>query len=507
MTIILRRSAPAFRKIERAAPALSALAARLPTTREIGADYHWLFGTDNPNDLCQITGKRLHPNTRGYMADGGSGWTVSPTVTLPNGAVATALLTSSGVWTFPLTSGGAGYPAATQITVNVTGGTYAPTGRPPRFKVVGVSGGVITAVAMLEPGSGILAPPTVSFSAASGTGAAMNLTITSGVRRIDVTAGGSGYTNPPSVTMTGGTSGTSLAARAVAQISGGAVTAIWLFDCGYGYTSVPTVGISGGGGTGATATAVLGSNIVRSIVVSDPGNQSGNIAATLAGGDGSGASGGAVVSTAVLTRSTNSLTIPAGGNLDNNAQNGLAVPGMLDAGEHTVFVVAKITNAATGQVIMGTASNGASSYGGFEVRYTQANGYQMLDYNLQLTATALPLPAGATNGTWVQFAHADAPVAGASVTPSAITVQSYELYSRAGAATPVIVSSGERKDVNRPRMIGVGNCYEYGITFRTALEIAEVIVFKRKLTAAEIDAVRARSGARLAARGLTLVNA
>lgn len=506
MTKIIRRTAPVFRKIEHAAPALSALSAQLPTTRELGADYHWLLGTDNANDLCQITGKKLHPNIRGYIADGGSAYTVAPTITLPNGAAGSVLLSSSGIWSFTLTAGGAGYPAATQITVNVTGGTYAPGGRAPRYKVVGVSGGVITAVSQLDPGVGVLAPPTVSFSAASGSGAAMTLAITSGVRRIDVTAGGSGYTAPPLVTLTGGTSGSSLAARAIAQISGGAVTAIWLLEGGFGYTSVPAVSFSGGGGTGATATAVLGAQIVRAIVISDPGAQTGNITATFSGGDGSGASGGALVSTAVVTRSANSLTIPAGGTTDNNAQNGLVIPGLLDLGEHTVFVVAKITNAATGQIVMGSTTNGASTYGGFDLRYTSANGYQMLDYNVQLTATSVPLPAGATNGTWVQFAHADAPVAGASVTPSASTVQSYELYTRAGAATPVTVSSGERKAVTRPRMIGVGNCYQYGTTFRTALEIAEVIVFKRKLSAAEIDAVRARSTARLAVRGITLVN-
>jgi FtsP/CotA-like multicopper oxidase with cupredoxin domain len=73
------------------------------------------------------------------------------------------------------------------------------------------------------------------------------------VSRITVTNGGTGYTSVPTVTVTGVGTG----AIAKATISGGVVTGITMVTVGSGYTSVPTVTISRGGGTGATATATI----------------------------------------------------------------------------------------------------------------------------------------------------------------------------------------------------------------------------------------------------------
>ena len=72
------------------------------------------------------------------------------------------------------------------------------------------------------------------------------------VTAIAVTAGGAGYTSAPSVTLTGG-GGTG--ATAVATIAAGAVSSVTITNQGSGYTSAPTVAFSGGGGTGAAATA------------------------------------------------------------------------------------------------------------------------------------------------------------------------------------------------------------------------------------------------------------
>lgn len=75
-----------------------------------------------------------------------------------------------------------------------------------------------------------------------------------GVASATVGAGGTGYTSAPTVTISGG-GGTG--ATAVATISGGAVTAVTITNPGIGYTSAPTIAFSGGAGSGATATAVL----------------------------------------------------------------------------------------------------------------------------------------------------------------------------------------------------------------------------------------------------------
>lgn len=71
---------------------------------------------------------------------------------------------------------------------------------------------------------------------------------------INLISGGFGYADPPTVTITGG-GGTG--ATAVAYISNGVVIAIQLTNAGRNYTSIPTVTITGGGGEGALATAVL----------------------------------------------------------------------------------------------------------------------------------------------------------------------------------------------------------------------------------------------------------
>ncbi len=73
------------------------------------------------------------------------------------------------------------------------------------------------------------------------------------VASVTVTSGGAGYTSEPTVAFSGG-GGTG--ATASATVTGGAVTAITVTNPGSGYTSDPTVTLTGGGFTTlATATA------------------------------------------------------------------------------------------------------------------------------------------------------------------------------------------------------------------------------------------------------------
>ena len=73
-----------------------------------------------------------------------------------------------------------------------------------------------------------------------------------GIERIEVTAGGTGYTSAPTVTITGDGSG----ATATATVAAGVVTTITVTGKGTNY-SVADIVISGGGGSDATARAVL----------------------------------------------------------------------------------------------------------------------------------------------------------------------------------------------------------------------------------------------------------
>ncbi len=76
---------------------------------------------------------------------------------------------------------------------------------------------------------------------------------------IDVTNPGSGYTSAPTVEISGG-GGTQAVAYAVlgdgTVAKADQVASIVLTNPGRGYTSAPTITISGGGGTGATAAAI-----------------------------------------------------------------------------------------------------------------------------------------------------------------------------------------------------------------------------------------------------------
>lgn len=69
------------------------------------------------------------------------------------------------------------------------------------------------------------------------------------VSNIQIINGGTGYTQPPTITISGG-NGTG--AEAFASVSNGAVNSIYLVSAGSGYSGTPTVTITGTG-TGATA--------------------------------------------------------------------------------------------------------------------------------------------------------------------------------------------------------------------------------------------------------------
>jgi hypothetical protein len=82
--------------------------------------------------------------------------------------------------------------------------------------------------------------------------------------------GGAKYTSAPTVTFSGG-GGSGAAATAI--VTNGQVTGLTITNGGTGYTSVPTIAFSGGGGSGAAATAVLTSQVVTSATVTNKGGK------------------------------------------------------------------------------------------------------------------------------------------------------------------------------------------------------------------------------------------
>ncbi len=107
------------------------------------------------------------------------------------------------------------------------------------------------------------------------------------VSSVTVNNQGSGYTSAPTVTISGG-GGTG--ATATARLTGDKVTAITVTAPGSGFTTQPTLTITGGGGTGATATAIMLStaciqvsdNANYAITVSAPGFTNGTVSSLTA---------------------------------------------------------------------------------------------------------------------------------------------------------------------------------------------------------------------------------
>ena len=132
--------------------------------------------------------------------------------------------------------------------------------------------------------------------------------IEDGIVSVSVSAGGSGYTSAPTVAFSGGGGS---GAAATATILKDRVGSITVAAAGSGYETAPTVTLSAppAGGVQATATATLTDDEITSFTVTNAG--SGYVTAptvTLSGGGGTGGSG-----TAVLAGPVTAVTITAGG--------------------------------------------------------------------------------------------------------------------------------------------------------------------------------------------------
>lgn len=174
---------------------------------------------------------------------------------------------------------GAGTVAPSSATILAGGFDYTSA---PSYTVYGgfgtgvtlslaVSGGQLVEATITNPGSGY-EPGDVVQVAFSGGGAnttpILRANLNPGtVGGASITAAGTGYTSAPTVAFSGG-GGTG--AAATATYSGG-VTAVTVGSAGSGYTTAPAVLFSGGGGTGAAAFATISGGGVSTVTVTDPG--------------------------------------------------------------------------------------------------------------------------------------------------------------------------------------------------------------------------------------------
>jgi len=203
------------------------------------------------------------------IVEGGFGYSTAPTVvvngvnitgqSITQASITTTLDSQGKVISASITNAGGGYSSA-----------FANTAANPNISKL--------ANLVVTPNTTrtYSTPPTITFTDptsldADGNLASTNVTATAkyilkptGVDRIEMQSGGSGYSSEPNVSITGG-GGSGATARA--RIENGLVSFITIINPGSGYTEVPTISIAGN----ATAVAQLVPSEVASTVITNPG--------------------------------------------------------------------------------------------------------------------------------------------------------------------------------------------------------------------------------------------
>jgi len=220
--------------------------------------------------------------TLGLTADsfsitpGTTSYSVAPTVTITGGggtgATATAILTGGSVTGITITNSGSGYTTAPSLGFTggtTTGGDVAPTavGNASQFTVSTVVKGANGTYSVIPSTVVIDAPP----AAVQATATAL---IANGlVTGFTVNNGGTGYTSPPTVNLSGGAFVSPVTATFTATLSGDKVTSTPRGSAGAGYTTPPTVTFSAPpASVQATATASVSNNRVTGFTLVNAGS-------------------------------------------------------------------------------------------------------------------------------------------------------------------------------------------------------------------------------------------
>ena len=213
------------------------------------------------------------------LTNGGTNYTSAPAVNITggsgHGATAVATIGTPAVIAVNVITGGSQY--ATPPNVVFAGGGGVGANATANIDPRGLTSVTITNSGLYHIGGGN-PPPTAAIVGGGGSSAFVGLNFTFSslpdlfyVSSISILSAGSGYSSTPSVIISGGTVATS-AATATCTVGNGAVLSITVNFGGSGYTSAPSVSFTGGGGgSGASAAAVVGGSSVLSVSLTNPG--------------------------------------------------------------------------------------------------------------------------------------------------------------------------------------------------------------------------------------------
>ena len=149
-----------------------------------------------------------------------------------------------------------------------------PAGLNPRLATatVQVVNGFVIGATVTDGGGGYTNTPVVTISGGGGSGATARASISNGVvTAVSILTAGTGYTSVPTLTIAAPPF-PPRRAKGASQVINGFVVGATVLDGGFGYTEPPDVLLVGGGGTGATATAVVQNGVVTGILLVHSGS-------------------------------------------------------------------------------------------------------------------------------------------------------------------------------------------------------------------------------------------
>jgi hypothetical protein len=232
------------------------------------------------------------------ITNAGSGYTSDPTVTFTappvGGTLATAVGTYSGqsVGAVQVNTLGSNYVSSAGVTITFSA-PQRSTNRATGSAVVDPNTREVIGIIVTNAGSGYTSPPSITISAGSGATAQAFLTGGS-IISFSITSPGSDYQYAPRVVIGRLFSGDGTGATGTAVMAGGRLVGITITNAGLGYTSAPSVELEVGGG--AIAYANVDSNgAIASVTVANGGSGYTSAPRVRIFGSGSGATATATV--------------------------------------------------------------------------------------------------------------------------------------------------------------------------------------------------------------------
>ncbi len=251
--------------------------------------YHVVLKSNSTFDLYKVDSVKpfeglltsINPSSQG------SGYTSGPTVSIASNTVTANAVLGGKVISAIVNIKGSGYDSVPTVIFTPTNGGSGAAG------TAVVSSRKVQSITITNKGSGYITAPTISFSGGSGgSGATATAAVGETVVAINVTNGGSGYTSAPLVFITGGGGS---GATATSAIAGGVVTQINVTASGTNYTSQPTISVAS---SEAAATAIVTEGKVTGYTIDNAdGGYTSSPLVFITGGGGSGATATSTINT------------------------------------------------------------------------------------------------------------------------------------------------------------------------------------------------------------------